>query len=197
MTLAERFQNLGRLIGDRIELVQPSFDLADAVYRACRESSDQLRTFLPWMHEELQLGDVQHFVRHATDARANGTALNFWIIDREDRRCLGGVVLRNFGLTRSQAELGYWIRTGYTDRGYAAEAVTVLLKAARKYLALDRVDAIAAAENIGSHDVLKRCGFVESHRRSHRKLSSDRLSDVGVKTKTFGRKLHEVEIDDI
>jgi len=153
MTLTERFRNLGRLIGERIELVAPSFEMADAVYRACRESSNELRPFMPWMHEDLQLGDIHQFVQRSIEGRENGTALDFWIVDREDRRCLGGVGLKNFSTYSPRAELGYWIRTGYTGHGYASEAVRVMLAASQKYPALERVDAMAAVENTRSQNL--------------------------------------------
>lgn len=60
---------------------------------------------------------------------------------------------------RINAEIGYWIGEPYWGKGYATDAVRLLLKFAFEELKLLRVYAYIYEYNIGSMQVLKKVGF--------------------------------------
>ena len=60
-------------------------------------------------------------------------------------------------------ELGYWLGEPYWGRGYASEAVRIVLEAAGR-VGIGEIVARSITENIASLKVLKRAGFVEISR---------------------------------
>ncbi len=60
-------------------------------------------------------------------------------------------------------ELGYWLGEPYWGRGYASEAVRIVLEAAGR-VGIGEIMARSITENIASLRVLKRAGFAEISR---------------------------------
>jgi len=59
------------------------------------------------------------------------------------------------------AELGYWIGKPYWGRGFASEAAQKVVNYAFSTLELNRIEAHAMVENIGSVKVLRKLGLQE------------------------------------
>jgi ribosomal-protein-alanine N-acetyltransferase len=65
-----------------------------------------------------------------------------------------------FGLTESgETEVGYVLHKKFWGKGYASEAVAVLLEHARKHISVDYIIAYADVGNIGSTRVMEKCGM--------------------------------------
>jgi RimJ/RimL family protein N-acetyltransferase len=82
-----------------------------------------------------------------------------WAIDatQSDGEELIGVISFKPGLD----ELGYWVGPPYWNAGYATEAVTALAAHLFGARGLERLDAIAFADNAASAAVLLKAGFRE------------------------------------
>jgi [ribosomal protein S5]-alanine N-acetyltransferase len=97
----------------------------------------------------------------------NDTAYQFLV------RNSANVLVARVNLTRVRrahfhsAELGYRVAQSETGKGYASEAVRVILQKAFSELKLMRVEATAHAENVGSHRVLERNGFTQFGRSTN------------------------------
>ena len=57
-------------------------------------------------------------------------------------------------------EIGYHIAKAHAGSGYATEAVSAFLPEMMERLAIDHIWGITLAENVASHRVLEKCGFV-------------------------------------
>jgi len=83
-----------------------------------------------------------------------------------------GCLVARVNLTRVRrehfhcAELGYRVAESHTGKGYAGEAVRLVLKQAFGPLGLHRVEAVVSIENIASAKVLLRNNFVQFGRSS-------------------------------
>lgn len=98
-------------------------------------------------------------VRRAHRYRRKGEGLSLLIVRRVDRELLGGVALHHLDTSRDCAELGYWVGRPYRRQGYAAEAVTVLLRVAFHHLRLHRIEARVFPGNRRSIRLLEGSGF--------------------------------------
>nr|WP_019366915.1 GNAT family protein [Pseudomonas luteola] len=92
---------------------------------------------------------------------AQGTAYQFLARDEA-----GDLVARvNLSRVRRDhfhsAELGYRVAEAHTGRGYASEAVRLVLEQAFGRLRLHRVEAAVRVGNLGSVKVLARNGFIQ------------------------------------
>lgn len=98
----------------------------------------------------------------SSNARATGRAADYAIVENE-----GGALVGRVGVSgilrgpRQNADLGYLVDAGHCGRGYATEAVRMLLRIAFGELRLHRVEAAVMPTNLASLCVLARNGFRE------------------------------------
>jgi ribosomal-protein-alanine N-acetyltransferase len=59
-----------------------------------------------------------------------------------------------------KAELGYWIASPYQGQGHATRAVSLMVELMTSELELHRAEAYTQMDNLGSHYVLRRNGFL-------------------------------------
>jgi RimJ/RimL family protein N-acetyltransferase len=129
-------------------------DLADSV----QSSFEQLSPWMPWCRSNTGHAEMAEFVRGARRARQIGGEYHFAIHDS-----LGGGFLGMSAITRVQervrgAELGYWLRTDATGKGYATRSARLLASWAFEELGLQRIAIIAAVGNTQSQAVASRAG---------------------------------------
>ena len=92
-----------------------------ALYDAIVESSGEL---VPWLGPRYAMNqeqDVEAFVAEWTAAAANGSYYGFVPMDGD--RCLGFGLVNQINAFHRFANLGYWIRTSETGRGYATDVL--------------------------------------------------------------------------
>lgn len=89
---------------------------------------------------------------------AAGEDWTFGIFDIHGTRVLGGAGLHPRGTT-DRVELGYWLRTDSTGRGFAFEAAHALCAAAFGHSDVARIDILCDVENRRSAAIPRRLGF--------------------------------------
>lgn len=89
---------------------------------------------------------------------AEGRLVNFAVVEHSTQQLAGAI-----GLTMNQlhgrAELGYWIGVPYWNRGYATEAVRLVLQFGFEELRLHRIHAQHFTSNPASARVLQKVGM--------------------------------------
>ena len=76
-------------------------------------------------------------------------------------------------------EIGYWVHTGHTGRGYATEAAEALTRLAFEDGGARRVEARMDERNRRSQTVAQRLGYeLEGSLKSHRRDNEGRLSST-------------------
>jgi len=103
--------------------------------------------------------DARRWVRHAAEGRRTGRSLGLMVVRHSDGEVLGGVGLHDLEPGRTRAEVGYWIGREHRGRGYATEAVNLLVRAGFQHLRLHRIEARVFPGNAASRGVARRCGF--------------------------------------
>jgi ribosomal-protein-serine acetyltransferase len=149
--------NAGELVLKRWEPVW-----ADETTAVVRESLPELKAFLPWATDAYDIEASRTFIETSVENWGSGTTFNYGIFTAVGD-LVGGIGL----MTRmgpGVLEIGYWMRTAYTGRGYMTAAVEAL---ARVALALPDVERVAIRHdvaNAASAAVAAKAGFVEVSR---------------------------------
>lgn len=126
---------------------------------ALTESSDHLKTFLPWAAhypEDPQLGiDRLRRFRGMFDL---GQDYVYGIFSADETRVIGGTGL-HLRLGPNAREIGYWIHKDMTNLGYATEVSAALTRVAFDVDGVERVEIHCAVENLASAAVPRKLGY--------------------------------------
>jgi RimJ/RimL family protein N-acetyltransferase len=145
---------------------------------AIDSSLERLQQWVPWAMNEPS--SVQTLAMRLGAMRDHFVAGHDWayaVFESGESRLVGGAGLHARGTT-DHLEIGYWIRTDASGRGYATEVAAALCRAAFAHTVVDRVEIHCDIENGRSAAVAQRLGFARGRefrqeaptlRGSHRK----------------------------
>ena len=126
---------------------------------AIDSSLGQLREWVPWAMDEPS--SVQTLAARLGAMRARFVAGHDWayaVFESGESRLIGGAGLHPRG-TADHLEIGYWIRTDASGRGYATETAAALCDVAFAHTAVERLEIHCDVENARSAAVAQRLGF--------------------------------------
>lgn len=136
---------------DRLLLRPGWIEDAPALARAITESVARNTARIPWPYT------LDHALEYL-GAPQDPHAPNCLVFARTagPPRLIGGV-----GVARDECghELGYWLARPYWGLGFATEAASALLRAARESLRIERIHSGHFADNPASGRVLRKLGF--------------------------------------
>ncbi|MCW5772145.1 MAG: GNAT family N-acetyltransferase [Rhodospirillaceae bacterium] len=152
---------------------------------AVEESLEQLVFWLPWATPGYDLAECRRFVRDAQRHFAEGRNCGLLMFTRRGD-LVGGAGLHPRGTDDARYyEIGYWVRTRETGRGYATEATKALMRCALKPGRSHRVEIRCDPRNRASLAVIRKAGLAkEGHLRKVARDSRGRLIDLLVFAKT-------------
>lgn len=132
-----------------------------SLHEAVKASLADLQPWLPWI-EDYDRGASQRFVRESVSAWAERRAFDFTIrtIDDLDRH-IGNVSIWATSQQNNIGEVGYWIRSDETDKGYATEATTRAVQIGFEEMGLHKVQLRIAVGNTRSERIARRLDFVQ------------------------------------
>jgi RimJ/RimL family protein N-acetyltransferase len=145
------------LADGRIRLRAPHLDDARAHHDAAVESWPEVGRWLAWCHEGYSLDESRSWIEQVVEARKKGDLHEFFIFDMDDR-FLGGCGLSRIDKRFLKANLGYWVRTSAIGRGVAAAATRLVARFGFDRVGLQRVEIIAAVDNVASQRVAEKIG---------------------------------------
>jgi len=161
--------------GSEITLVKPQLDLAGDVRDALIESYDDHRKYLTWAEPNTSLETVTQNIKQAIHNFENDVnEYRFFILRNSDSRLVGTVGLLIKNLQIPYLEIGYWVRSSESGKGYISKAVEMLEDYAVKQLKARRLEIRMAESNIRSRRVAERAGYALEAR-----IQSDRLLPDG------------------
>jgi ribosomal-protein-serine acetyltransferase len=128
------------------------------LYDAVRESIAEVGRWLPWCHSEYRLQETCEHLASRTSAWIAGTEYSFGVFKQTDDRFLGGVGINFIDWVARRGNLGYWIRTSAAGCGYASDAARTLGHWGVTGLGLQRLEIVAAVENVGSQRAAEKAG---------------------------------------
>ncbi len=128
---------------------------------AILESREELRPWMPWARTPTPPTPEES----EENCRKSGISfllredLRLLMFSRENGRLVGSTGLHRFNLEGGLFEIGYWIRTSETKKGYAREATLALTRYAFGVLGAKRVHLFCNAENHASCAIPTSLGF--------------------------------------
>jgi RimJ/RimL family protein N-acetyltransferase len=128
---------------------------AGAVTVACQDPEIVRWTRVPDNYSE---ADARAFLLYRYDALLAGTTAPFAIVSANDQ-LLGSVSLLRLDWRHLRGEVGYWLARDARRRGHATRAVQLICAWGFASLKLERIDLLAATDNLPSQRVAERCGF--------------------------------------
>lgn len=167
---------------DGVVALRPATEAhVDGLHAGVAASIAELAPWLPWCHEGYQRAEMAEFVRHARRARDLGTEQHLATLDALDGRVVGACSLRITDDRCAMGEIGYWVSTAETGRGFAARSTRLLAGWGFTTLGLERIEIIPAVTNLRSRAVAERAGATyEGVARSRIILGGGARTDAAV-----------------
>jgi RimJ/RimL family protein N-acetyltransferase len=144
------------------ELVLRPFRSEDIepVHQAVLESFVEFSKWMQWCKKDYSKDDTSRFINSRDEAWQNDLEYGFGVFDRKTGVFQGSVGLSFVNRTYQLANLGYWIRTSATGRGIASSATRLVARFGFDELKLQRIEIVAAVDNIASQRVAEKAGAV-------------------------------------
>ena len=88
-----------------------------------------------------------------------GTGIWWAVCSPDNREFYGAGGLNSLSREHRKAEVGFWLLTGYWNRGYMTEAMPVILNYGFEHLNLHRIEGIVESENSACKKAVEKLGF--------------------------------------
>jgi ribosomal-protein-serine acetyltransferase len=128
------------------------------LFEAVSASIPELSCWMPWCHANYSHEETHQYLASRATAWDEGTEYSFGIFNRETGQLLGGVGINFIDWPHRRANLGYWLRTRATGRGHASDAARTLARWGLSTLGFDRIEVVAAIDNLASQRTAERAG---------------------------------------
>ena len=175
-----------RLQSNLVVLQKYSLEDLNQLFEAISVSTERVYPWLPWCHPNYTIAETEAWLKTRPQRWDEGKEFGFSIRVREaypvgnrEGKIVGGCGIGIGSLSRS-GNLGYWLRTGYTGKGYATEATKLLAQFGIKQLLLRRIEIVASVENIPSQRVAERAGAYKEGISRNRLLIHGKSHDAVV-----------------
>jgi len=147
------------IVVEKIILRKYEIGFAPLLFEAASESKGgEFSRWMPWCHENYTFAESENFIKRAVEDWRNATEFAFAIFDAATNKFLGGVGLNQPNDNHKFYNLGYWIRVSKHNKGTASAATRLLAKTAFEDLPINRVEILAAVENIPSQKAAEKAG---------------------------------------
>jgi RimJ/RimL family protein N-acetyltransferase len=147
-----------QLDGGDIELRRARPEMSDAIYDATVVSFEELHQWMTWANDVLSRAALEEFLNSAQALFERDEDCNYVLIEKSSGDLVGSSGLHSKGDPDSR-EIGYWVRSDRTGRGYATSTARALAEAAFRFLPIDRVVIRMDKANVASASVPPKIGF--------------------------------------
>ena len=131
---------------------------AESIYLAMRESINEISPWMPWCHPDYSIEDSRTWFASRNAAWDSGMEYDFVITGEAENVPLGVCGLNHFDNEVGMANMGYWVRTGETNRGTATSGVHLLTRFGFEELKLNRIEILVSIDNKPSQRVAEKVG---------------------------------------
>lgn len=176
--------------GERIVLKAYEESFIPMLYEAAMEAraDAEFTHWMPWCHADYSIEDSRTFIektvenwRDLEDAWRDEMQFGYAVFDAETNRFLGGVGLNQPNKLHKFFNLGYWTRPSAQKSGIASEATRLLAKSAFEEIPeLNRIEILAAKENIPSQKAAEKSGALFEGYLQRRLIIGGRIHDAAM-----------------
>lgn len=144
---------------ERLFIRMPRPGDGKVVYEAIEASIHELKPWLPFAQKSQSEDEVEVNIRNAYIAFLKREDLRLLIFSKETGEFVASSGLHRMDWTVPKFEIGYWIDSRYSGKGYMTEAVQGITDFAFKELGARRVEIRCDEKNIKSRAVPERLGY--------------------------------------
>jgi RimJ/RimL family protein N-acetyltransferase len=164
-----------RLHTDRLLIRAVSAEDGLMLYEGVRESFAELTRWMPWAKQMPARYEQETYAREAAARFRQREELQYVLLLRDGETFVGGIGFHAIHWHVPRLEIGYWLRTSMTGKGYMTEAVTALTAFGFRTLHAERLEIRCDARNIASASVARRAGYALEARLHHNARGNDGL----------------------
>lgn len=130
------------------------------VYDAITASLAELKPWLPFAQREQSEEDVELNIRSSYISFLKREDLRLLVFHKETGEFIASSGLHRINWSIPRFEIGYWIDSRFSGRGYMTEAVEGITDFALRELQARRVEIRCDAKNVKSRAIPERLGYV-------------------------------------
>ena len=158
----EKFKPRECIRTERLVLLKREHEHDQEMWQAIEESRKELREYLFWVDGQQSLNDVVKSTDFFYKRWDDDSEWAYDIYTVDDYHLIGCVGPHAISFLNQSADIGYWLRTSETGKGYMKEAMQAVIKYLFQEENLECVSARAFAPNTASRALLKSLGFAEN-----------------------------------
>ncbi len=177
MATAKLVDDLPLLQGQHIRLRGFRQDDIDDLHALYSDPAVTLYWSFPAWTQRTQADDL---LQHAMVSRSADKILCWAIADSGNDRLIGSLTLFNINRAQGRADIGYALHSAQWGKGYAKEALHLVLGYAFDTLKLRRIEADIDPRNTGSCKLVERLGFHHEGLLRERWLVDNALQDSAI-----------------
>lgn len=151
---------------------------AQIICDGVRESMEEMLKWAPWCHPDYSLSDCLSWLETRHQMWSEGIEYDFVILDRQDKRFLGGCAIDQINRKHNFANLGYWVRSSQTGKGIATDAVRLVSRFGFETLGYTRLEIVIAVQNRASQRVAEKAGAIREGIHRNRHVVRDKIYDA-------------------
>lgn len=170
---------------ERLKLRMPKPGDGKVVNAAIKASMDELKPWLGFVQDDPTPQDTEINTMESHILFLKRENLRYLIFDKETDEFIGTTGFHDIEWDIPKMEIGYWISTVHSGKGYMLEAVSALTDLAINSFACRRIEIRCDAENIKSRSVPEKLDYVLEGTLHNDELSVDgkRLTDTCIYAK--------------
>lgn len=161
---------------ERLLIRMPKHGDGKAVFQAIQASVDELKLWLPFAQREQSEEEVEANIREAYAKFIKREDLRLHIFHKETGEFIASSGLHRINWEVPKFEIGYWIDTRHSGKGYMTEAVDGIVKFVFEELKARRIEIRCDPSNQKSRAIPERLGFALEGILKNDSLSADGLS---------------------
>lgn len=158
----------------------------EIVHQAIKDSYHELKAWLSLFQEIPTVEETEILLRNAHIDFLKRESFRFLIFDKSGGKDLIGTAsLHRIDWDIPKCEMGYWINTKYSGKGYMTEAVKELANFGFNHLECKRIEIRCDSRNLKSRFIPEKLGFTYEGTLRNEDLSADgsQLTDTCIYSK--------------
>lgn len=152
-----KFKN--KLIGKRIILKRnlPTIKNATMIFNVVDSDRTHLKPWMPWERTTKTIEDSFEYLLDTNEKTKKGIKIDYGIFLNDEY--IGNFGVFDINIEKKSAEIGYWLCSRFTRKGYITEAVKILEKEFFEKYKLNRIQIRCDDLNKASAGVAKKSGY--------------------------------------
>ncbi|NDI35046.1 GNAT family N-acetyltransferase [Chengkuizengella sediminis] len=172
---------------ERLLIRMPKPGDGGVVYHSINASIDELKPWMPFAQKEQTLEEVETNIRESYIKFLKREDLRLLVFLKETGQFVASSGLHRINWSIPSFEIGYWVDTRYSGKGYMTEAVQRITEFASQELKARRIEICCDSRNLKSRAIPEKLGYILEGTLKNEGLSADGngLRDTCIYAKIF------------